>query len=297
LEDVKAEGGRKARGNSAMLQELAYDRDHIDEQHHLEQMNLKQELAANNWQLAELRMAEAKAEDKSDVLTRHIAPLGNTKHSKHDELDMLESKIEHVHHTLNIKAEDFDQKMYMVQRAMQAEQDAGAAWDVAKQAHQQQADALRRAIRQEKELSARLEQQADRPQVTGRPSTAGRTSRFMPPAQNDLGRTSMYNVVGAPPARPSTAGRTSRHSRPTNSPSAAPARPSTAGSVMRPTRQSQQLADPAQDLTRPDRISGFLSTNQAASVSALYSGTLHNNMQGMETMDPTTMRHALRLLR
>jgi len=289
----KAEAEERQRDNTKNIAYLEEDMRTIDDRHLKEQENLQSQLAAQNWQLVELRQKEMQAEDEYQVLLRHGHVMTGAEGSGVDqeEVDILEQKIHMVTQMVHEKSAQFDKKMEMVKAAMQAEQDAAAAWDVAKQDQEAQVKALQEAIAQEKAQSADLNTQA----VHARPQISTRTSRFATKSY-EARPSAAYTLAAAPPAAAPT--------------SDLPTSPATMFKVGNSTaapaygaygRSVDDIVARAMDPSRPSaQETGVLSSTQAATVSALYSGSLGQGgwpAKGMETMDPTTMRHALRLLR
>jgi myosin heavy subunit len=279
---IKEQGEIQERKNKENLAWLQEEMATIDQRHADERENLKKQLASQNWKLAQLRMKEAQAEDQYNTLQRHGAMGVFGAAPQQREVDILEAKIEQVRETLSAKAAQFDHKMEMVKGAMQAEQDAAAAWDVSKQEHKDKVAALQAAIAAEKKVSTDLEEQA----IHVAPQLTHRTSRFQTRTYEEVTKPAEYILPGAPPPPPPS-------DLPT-SPVKAAARPSRFDSFG-PYGSSIDIAR-ATDPVEPQH--GVLSTTQAATVSALYTGGLREwPAKGMETMDPTTLRHALRLLR
>jgi len=260
----------------ARMQKLDDELANIDERHAQEKQDLKVRLVHQNWELAQLRIKESKAEDHQADATyqRHGGLSSAAAQNKEHEVDYLEEKLTAVRHTLEYKKTQLERKMELVRAAMQAEQDAASAWDMAQRDHAQQCNAIGAAIAKEQEESHRLELEAQH----AAPVLNKRTSRFAPPQYEELMRPAQYMLPAAPPQEPQQA----------------PAQ-ITDSSVYGYGRH-RNLVLAAED---PPQPAGFMTDNQSACISALYSGDLRRGLPtgGFEGMDARTLEHTLRLLR
>jgi len=261
---IKGEGAAQAAENKAKLALLMEEMETIDERHEEEKLALTKSLSSQNWKLSQLRLKEAKAEDEFNNLQQHGA-IGTVfgAGSQQREVDVLEAKIDQVRYSLKEKSAEYDHKTTMVHNAMRAENEASAAWEVARIDHAKEVEAIKAQIQKEKDSSLDLEATFEKASKTE--SYVHRPSRFDVQKEAD-------EVLQMPePEKP-------QHF---------PVLPVYDGTT-RVFRERRSRFDP-----RPET----LSTTTAATVSSLYQGELRKWPEGgTAAMDASTLRHTLRLL-
>lgn len=161
---------KQKKENDYMLKKLTADMSTIDDRHNQEKKDLRAQLVHQNWELAQLRIKEAQAEDQYSTLQRHGALGISGAMTKQQEVDHLAEKLTAGNSTLENKKQQLVRKMELVRAATQAENDAQTAWDLAQQEHNVHVGELNAQLRREQEEARRIEMGVPHDTAPQRPS-------------------------------------------------------------------------------------------------------------------------------